>query len=187
MEYMNNRVVRSFLFLFSSYYNFEGYMFFWNMYSKESPCCGRYIINIKRGKNKALYMLVNPREPQSKNKNKKSLSVLTSEKSLFIVLKSICLQHGHFNEAPLPSLEGRPVPVEACVISLLLDKPGAKHEDLHEELWVKVLSGLYHHHMKREIEVPVNSMMTPALGTERAFEEQVKSSFFYVHSADGTV
>jgi hypothetical protein len=41
--------------------------------------------------------------------------------------------------------------------------------------------------MKREIEVPVNSMMTPALGTERAFEEQVKSSFFYVHSADGTV
>jgi hypothetical protein len=52
------------------------------MYSKESPCCGRYIINIKRGKNKALYMLVNPREPQSKNKNKKSLSVLTSEKKL---------------------------------------------------------------------------------------------------------
>jgi hypothetical protein len=99
----------------------------------------------------------------------------------------MCLQHGLFNEAPLPSMEGGPTHIEDCIVSLLLDKPGAKHEDLHEEFWVEVVFGLHHHHMEGKDEVPINTKMVPALGTERTFEEQVKSSFLYIHSANGTV
>jgi hypothetical protein len=70
------------------------------------------------------------------------------------MLNSTCLQHGLFNEAPLPSMEGGPTPVEDCIVSLLSDKPGAKHEDLHEEFF-------HHHHMEGKAEVLMNTKMVP--------------------------
>jgi hypothetical protein len=51
-------------------------------------------------------------------------------------------------------MEGGPTPVEDCIVSLLSDKPGAKHEDLHEEFF-------HHHHMEGKAEVLMNTKMVP--------------------------
>jgi hypothetical protein len=41
--------------------------------------------------------------------------------------------------------------------------------------------------MEREAEVPNNSQMSPTLGTERAFEEQMKCGSFGVQGANGAL
>jgi hypothetical protein len=78
-------------------------------------------------------------------------------------LESIVLEQGLFYEAPLPSLKIGPIFIKDCVVSLLPDEPRRKHEDLHEELQVKLLISFYHHHMEGKIKVPVNPKMVPAL------------------------
>jgi hypothetical protein len=93
------------------------------------------------------------------------------------------LKPGFFNEAHLPSLKGCPVPVEDCVVSLLPNEPGTKHEDLHEKLRVELLSGFYHHHVKGKIDVPANSKVIPTLRAKGAFEEQVECGFFHAHGS----
>jgi hypothetical protein len=98
---------------------------------------------------------------------------------LLIRLEYVGLEQGLFYEAPLPSLKSGSISIKDCVVSLLSDEPRPKHEDLHEELRVKLMFDFYHHHMKGKIKVPMNPKMVPALETKRACEEQMESSFLH--------
>jgi hypothetical protein len=90
---------------------------------------------------------------------------------MLVRLEFVGLEQGLLNEAPLPSLKSGSISIKDCVVSLLPDEPRPKHEDLHEELRVKLLFGFDQHHMKGEVKVPMNSKMVPTLGTEGACEE----------------
>jgi hypothetical protein len=106
---------------------------------------------------------------------------------MLVRLESVGLEQGLLYENPLPSLKSGSISIKECVVSLLPDKPCPKHEDLHEELWVKLMFGFYQHHMKGEIKVPMNSTVVPTLGTERAYKEQMKSGFLHTGWANRVV
>jgi hypothetical protein len=54
--------------------------------------------------------------------------------------------------------------IEDEVIPLLPDQPDPQHKEFHEGVR-SLLSGLLHHQMKTQIEVPVYAKMSPTLST----------------------
>jgi hypothetical protein len=84
---------------------------------------------------------------------------------------SVCLKQGLLDESILLALESGCASIKDSVISLLPNKPGTQHEDLHEEGFVKLAPSFLHHLMKGEIEVPGYAQVIPALPTEGVGEE----------------
>jgi hypothetical protein len=91
--------------------------------------------------------------------------------NLIIMAHSVCLEQGLLDESMLPTLESGCASIKDSVISLLSNKPGTQHENLHEEGFVELAFGFLHNLMKGDIEVLGYAQVIPALPIEGAGEE----------------
>jgi hypothetical protein len=95
------------------------------------------------------------------------------------------LEGGFLKKSQLPVPKGWAFLIEDEVVPLLPNQPAPQHKEFHEGVR-PLLSGLLHHRIKTQIEVPVYANMSPALSTEWTGEELVKCGFFPISRAERT-
>jgi hypothetical protein len=67
------------------------------------------------------------------------------------------LQVGLIAETSFPAEEGRDSPIEDKAVSLFPNRPRSYNEDFHEEIMGGLFFGIFHHRVKGQIKVPVDS------------------------------
>jgi hypothetical protein len=93
------------------------------------------------------------------------------------------LEGSFLKKSQLPVPKGWAFLIEDEAVPLLPNQPGPQHKEFHEGV-SPLLSGLLHHRMKTQIQVPVYAKVSPALSTEWTGEELMKCGFFHIYHAE---